>query len=94
MNDKPVAGFATAAVVAPLVVLCCLGPVVLVSVLGGAVTWFAGWGLAEAAAGALAVGLVAYGILRWRRARLRQDGAQTHTSGQGRHALPTLGPKR
>ena len=93
MNDKPVAGLVTFAMVAPVVALCCLGPVVLGSVLGGVVSWFAGLGPAEVAAGALAMGLAAYGSLRWQRARFPQADAQTHAPGQGRHGLPS-GPKR
>jgi len=37
MNDNRVAGFVTALLVAPLVVVCCLGPAVLGSALGALV---------------------------------------------------------
>jgi hypothetical protein len=76
MNDKPVAGLVTAAVIAPIVALCCLGPTVLASLVGGLVGWMGGLGSAEVAAAAIAAGFVAYGLRGWHRARVRRKDAQ------------------
>ena len=72
MSDKAIAGLVTAAVVAPVALLCCLGPVVLGSIFGGIVGWIGGLNLVAAAGMALAIGLFAYGFLRWRKARRHQ----------------------
>src|SRR5262249_54954997 len=69
MNDNRVAGFVTALLVAPLVVVCCLGPAVLGSALGALVGWVGGLGPVEVIAAAFAAGLAIYGFLRLRRAR-------------------------
>jgi hypothetical protein len=69
MSDKPIAGLVIAAMVAPVALLCCLGPVVLGSILGGIVGWLGGLNLIAAAGAALAIGLLICGFLRWRKAR-------------------------
>lgn len=80
MSDNRVAGFVTAVLIAPLVVVCCLGPAVLGSVVGALVGWLGGLDPVEVVGGALAAGLVVYGLLHWRRARSRQAGTREHTS--------------
>ncbi|GEM_PF-3450407 len=76
MNDKPVAGIVTALVVAPLALLCCLGPIALGSVLAAAAGWLGGLGVFGIIGAALGVAAVGYGLLR-RRARLRRpEGAE------------------
>lgn len=72
-SDKPFVGLVIAAVVAPVALLCCLGPVVLGSILGGIVGWFGGLNLLAAGGVATAIGLLAYGFLRWRRARRHHE---------------------
>ena len=74
MSDNRVAGFVTALLVAPLVIVCCLGPAVLGSALGAAVGWLGGLGSIEVMGAAFAAGLVVYGLVRWRRARARRAG--------------------
>jgi hypothetical protein len=69
VSEKPAAGLIAAAVVAPLAVLCCRGPAVLGSVLGGVAGWLGGLGLAAAAGAGIAAGVAAYALFRWRRAR-------------------------
>ena len=73
MNDKPVAAILTALAVVPIVVMCCLGPVVLGSaVLGGIAGWLAGWGALEiviATLGVAAVSCAVFGLARARRDR-------------------------
>jgi|SRR6516164_4319516 len=71
MNDNRAAGFVTALLVAPLVVVCCLGRAVLGSPLGALFGW------PEILGGGLAAGLVVYGLLRWRRARSCQAGRRS-----------------
>lgn len=75
MDDKPGGALAGAALVVPLVALCCLGPAVLGSFLGGLLAWIGGLGLAEIAGAAIVVGLMAYGLVRWRKLRHRRGGA-------------------
>jgi hypothetical protein len=59
MNDKPRTGILTALAIAPIVALCCLGPVVLGSaVLGGIAGWLASLGAFEIAGAALVVVIV------------------------------------
>ncbi|HUZ73775.1 MAG TPA: hypothetical protein VMU87_12385 [Stellaceae bacterium] len=76
MDEKPVAGIVTAAAVVPLVLLCCLGPVVVGSVIGGVAGWLGGLGPAEIAGAAVALAAITYGLLRWRRRQLRRGGPQ------------------
>jgi hypothetical protein len=80
MSDNRIAGFVTALLISPLVVVCCLGPPVLGSILGVLVGWLGGLGLAEVVGTALAAGLVVYGLLRWRRARVCRPGGATHST--------------
>lgn len=42
MSDKPVAGFVTTLVVAPMMILCCLGPVLYVTFAAGFFSWLGG----------------------------------------------------
>ncbi len=79
MDKKPVAGIVTAAAVVPLLLLCCLGPVVVGSVIGGVIGWLGGLGPAEIAGAAVALAAITYGRLRWRRRRLRR--AETQDEG-------------
>src|SRR5579863_3881233 len=74
MGEKPVAGIVTAAGVVPLVLLCCLGPVVVGSMIGGVFGWLGGLGPAAIAGTAVAFAAITYGFLRWRRRRRRRAG--------------------
>ncbi len=69
MDDKPIAMLVTAAVVAPICVLCILGP----AALGYAVAWVSAWfsGFDPVAATGLAVifAILVYGFFRRRRDR-------------------------
>jgi uncharacterized membrane protein len=77
MNDKSVAAMAALAV-APIVVICCLGPIVLGSaMLGGIAGWLVGWGALEIVVAALVVAIVLpLGILVHRR-RTAPKGASS-----------------
>jgi len=68
MNEKPAAGLMTAIVVAPLVALCCLGPLFIGSAVGGVVGWLSGQGLALTAVLAFLAAAIGYAVMRWRRA--------------------------
>jgi hypothetical protein len=57
MSDNGVAGFVTALLIAPLVVVCCLGPAVLGSVLGALVGWLEAWILSRSSVGPWPPGL-------------------------------------
>lgn len=77
MNEKPVAGLLATVAVLPLLLLCCLGPVILGSILGGIAGWLSGLGFAGILSAALAIAAISYGILRWRqRQRLNRGVAQ------------------
>ncbi|MBI1774454.1 MAG: hypothetical protein HYR63_03815 [Proteobacteria bacterium] len=71
MNEKPVAGLFTVIASVPLL-LCCLGPVVLGSVIGGIVSLLGGLNPAAAVASALAIGVAVYAIIRWRKVWVRR----------------------
>jgi hypothetical protein len=58
----------TAIVVAPLVALCCLGPLFIGSAVGGVVGWLSGQGLALIAVLAFLAAAIGYAVMRWRRA--------------------------
>ncbi len=92
MNEKPVAGLVTTAVVAPLVAVCCLGPAAFGSILGGVAGWLGGLNAAAVAGPALAAGLVAYGFFRWRGARLRREEGQQSSGPVGRPRTPSDRP--
>ncbi len=69
MSDKPIAGLVIAAVVAPLCVLCVLGPVILASGVAGAWGWLSGLGPAVILVFVVLFAALAYGLLRRRKAR-------------------------
>lgn len=72
MDERTPAGIIAAVFVAPLVLLCCLGPAAVASLFAGTVAWLGGWSLAAMTGAAIAGGLFAYGVLRWRRAVLHR----------------------
>jgi membrane protein implicated in regulation of membrane protease activity len=69
MGEKLVAGFVTAAVIAPLCAACILGPAVFVSIFAGIVGWFGGLDTVATTGLVLVTGIVAYGLIRRRRAQ-------------------------
>lgn len=69
MEEKPVAGLVTAIIAAPLVALCCAGPIVIVSALSGAAGWLGGLNGALVMVFALVAGAAAFGFVQWRKAR-------------------------
>lgn len=83
MDDKPVVGLVTAAVIARVVALCCLGPGVVGSLLGGVVGWLGGLGPEDVVGAAVAAGFVAYALRRWHRGRLRREGMQQRCGQAG-----------
>lgn len=79
MNEKSFAGLATAALVAPLVALCCVGPVVVGSLLGGLAGWLGGLNLFEVAGATAGTAIAVYAFIGWRRGRVCRAEKQ-HTS--------------
>jgi len=73
VSERPAAGFLTAALVAPLVLLCCLGPAGVVSLLGGFVAWLSGLNAAAVLGVTIAIGPLAYAILHARKTRLQRQ---------------------
>ena len=67
MADKPIAMLVAAAVVAPICVLCILGPVVLGSAAAGVFAWFGGFDPVAALGLAVVGAILAYGFFRRRR---------------------------
>jgi hypothetical protein len=93
MNDKPVAGILTTLAVMPMVVLCCLGPLVLGSaVLAGTVGWLAGGGGLATVGAALAVGalVLPLGIFAYRRG-MASNGATARPKGLRRFPTDPAG---
>jgi hypothetical protein len=74
MSERPAAGLAAAALVVPVVLLCCLGPAAIASLVAGFIAWLGGLGSLAVAGVTVTVGLLAYGLLRGRTARLRRGG--------------------
>jgi hypothetical protein len=72
VSVRPSAGLMAAALAVPLVLLCCLGPAALASLLAGFVAWVGGFNIAVVTAVTLVGGLVTYGFLRRRTVRLRR----------------------
>lgn len=80
MSEKTYAGFVTAALIAPLVALCCFGPVLLGSLLGGVAGWLGGLNFLEVAGATAGAAVAVYAFLCWRRARVcRAEKQQTST---------------
>jgi hypothetical protein len=80
MNEKSSANFVAAALIAPLVALCCFGPVVLGSLLGGVAGWLGGLSFFEVASATAGAAVAVYAFLRWRRTRVcRVEKQQTST---------------
>lgn len=69
MSDKLLAGFVTAAVVAPICSVCVLGPAAVGSLLMGGVAWFGGAGPLLTLALMAAMGVLVVRTLRRRRQR-------------------------
>jgi membrane protein implicated in regulation of membrane protease activity len=61
MSDKPIAGLLAAIVVAPLCLVCALGPAALAAAVGSVLAWLGGVGLPL-----IAVVLAIAGWLAWR----------------------------
>jgi len=73
MSDKPVAGLVVAALATPLVLLCCLGPTIVGSLVAGTAAWLGGLGVATVTVATVAGGLVVFGLLRWRHSNPGHD---------------------
>ncbi len=71
-RDSPKAALATVAVLAPVLALCCAGPALVASFLIGIGAWLDQRSPVEIVAAAAVGGLVGFGIVRWRRRRLRE----------------------
>ena len=95
MNDKPRTGILTALAVVPIVMLCCLGPVVLGSaVLGGIAGWLASPGAFEIVGAALLVAIVLLlGVFVYRR-RAASKGASSAPASLRRFSTDATGVKK
>lgn len=67
MNDKPMAGIVTFVIAAPLMLLCCLAPFVLVSSTAGLLGWLAGGSILLGTMLAVAAGALVFLLHRHRR---------------------------
>ena len=72
VSERPAVGVITAVLIAPLVLLCCLGRAAVASLLAGFVAWLSGLGVAAVAGATVVVGALAYGFLRGRNMRLQR----------------------
>ncbi len=67
MNDKPMGGIVAFVIAAPLMLLCCLAPFVLVSSTAGLLGWLAGGSVILGAMVAAAAGALVFLVYRHRR---------------------------
>ncbi len=87
MSDKPIAMLVTAVGIAPICVLCVLGPAVLGSLLAGAFAWLGATGPV------LTIGLmIVAGLLVYRTIRRRK--VQTQDRAERSEPIPALRPSR
>ncbi len=70
MSDKPVAGLVTAAAIAPLLAVCCLGPTVVAAAFAWVAGWFSGANAVTATGLAILAAIAAYGFVRRRKAEV------------------------
>lgn len=93
MDERPIAGIVTVIIIAPLIALCCLGPLFIGSAVGGVVGWLSGQGPVLTVALALLAGALGFAVMRWRRASSRaqagtpcvREGSATWRSGKLDH---------
>ncbi len=69
MNDKALAGILGFILVAPICVMCVLGPAVLGSALAWASAWFGGMSAVSSMGLAILAGLIVFGFLQRKRAK-------------------------
>lgn len=69
MSDKIMAGLVTAVIITPLCAVCVLGPAALAAVFAGVGGWLGGLHPVVTTGVALVAGLVAFGVIRRRKAR-------------------------
>jgi len=69
MSDKPIAGFLALLAVAPLCLVCALGPAAFVAAAGSFLAWLGGFSLPLIAAAVAIVGWVAWRVFQRRRRR-------------------------
>lgn len=77
MSEKSFSDYQTALAGVLLLGLCCAGPGIVVAVYSGRID---GLRLIEAVGTVVVVGLVVYGLIRWRRVRISRAGTQQHTA--------------
>ncbi len=87
MNDKPMGGLVTFVIAAPLMLLCCLAPFILLSSTAGLLSWLAGGsiilgGMVAAAAGALVFLVHRHRRLHGVSAKKARHGETAETSAQ------------
>ena len=80
MNDKPMAGIVTFVIAAPLMLLCCLAPFLLVSSTAGLLSWLAGGSILLG--GMIAAGAGALVFLVHRHRRLCSDNVKKAHHGE------------
>lgn len=69
MSDKPTGGLVTILIIAPLLALCCLGPIVFASMGAGFFAWIGGFDPLRSALMATLVAIAAFYFFRWRKRR-------------------------
>jgi hypothetical protein len=83
MSDKPIAGLLTAIAVAPLCLVCALGPAAFVAAGGGVLAWLGGLGVPLLVASTLAIG-------SWLAWRAFQRRSAPRGAAKGEPAYPLM----
>ena len=74
MNDKPIAALLAAIAVAPICIVCVLGPAVVGGLFASWFGWFADLTLGQIAVLGLVVAMIAFGgVKMWRMRRVDRD---------------------
>jgi|TARA_R100000005_G_C5000267_1_gene207094 hypothetical protein len=72
MSDKPTGGLITALIVAPLLAICCLGPIVFASFAAGIFSWIGGIDPLRIMLVMALVAIGAFYLFRWRKNHRRE----------------------
>ncbi len=83
MSDEPRGGPLPAVAIGLVAIACCLGPLFIGAAMAGLSGWFAGLTIGGIAASALLAGLMAYGVIRFRKSGKFRAGSRMRNRSVG-----------